>query len=228
MTRGSAVGDVLRTIAALQIDDDATAVRIARMLGYTSATLPEQRRRAHGRTAPSSVSATVPAAPGTAEITEGPVIDQPPLPDEVLLGLEETAPDAPAPRLLEVREMPEEEVSSVLPQRPVPASLSLVRAPSRRPADPPQPAPEPADLSSVTAEYVPPWPAPWAPGIAFAAAASMVDLHRVDIGAVVARLARGRRQGRLPTRHRLSGRRGLQLLLDHGDAMQARERELLA
>ncbi|BEL04356.1 hypothetical protein Q0Z83_025470 [Actinoplanes sichuanensis] len=220
MTWGSAIGDVLRAIAALEIDDDATAARVARMLGYTTATLPEQRPRTQRRAARSPVNVTVPARPKPTGGADNEMLGEPTTLAEALADAEDEAPDPPRPSLLEAEQIPEQQIVGALPQRPVPASLSLVRASLRLPADPPSPSSQQTDLSSVTADYMPPWPASWAPGIAFAAAASMVDLHRVDIGAVVARLAQGRRQGRLPTRHRLSGRRGLQLLLDHGDAMR--------
>ncbi|PKV89185.1 hypothetical protein [Streptomyces sp. TLI_146] len=73
--------------------------------------------------------------------------------------------------------------------------------------------------AAVPLTHEPPWKKDWARGIMFAAVATPVESREVDQRALLRGVAGRQALRAVPRRRRLSTRRGVQLLLDHGPGM---------
>jgi hypothetical protein len=223
--RRTAVGDLLTTLHGLRIDDRATAAMAARMLGLAVAVAAPQvgdEPAADGgraiaategleQTSPSRAGATAPSNVEESRAdTRRAHPANPPDPEPEL---------GPAPA---TRPRTWRTIAPRLPDRNLGASLTVASPATFPAADSRLGATGVAGLvtPSRAQRYVTPWRARWAPGIAFVVTATMSVARRVDLAAALRLVTRGRPIQRFPRRRRLTTRRGVQVLVDHGDSMR--------
>ncbi|WP_329402970.1 hypothetical protein [Streptomyces melanogenes] len=220
------LGDLVRALAELRPADLATAAAMAALLGQGHRT-PTPLPQSHGVRAVSggaSRPTTVPleGAPG------GPRRGTPAPPPRAITA--ERGPRAERPEPSE----PEgagpghggAERAVLLTHRPVDFSLTAIGGPAppateangANGAEPGAGLPE-RRTAAVPLTHEPPWKKNWARGIMFAAVATPVESREVDQRALLRGVAGRQALRAVPRRRRLSTRRGVQLLLDHGPGM---------
>lgn len=215
------LGDVVRAVAGLRPRDAAGAAAIARLLGLdaTAAAVSPGTRTARSRTVaqprsdqPSPASGgTVPGRPGDGrsapDTTEGPPLRSHPIDDA-----------APARNAQDAIRLTE---------RPLDFSLTALNGLRQAPSHPPSRSAPDAAASELLGHgtagsgqpHEPPWKVGWARGIMFAAVAAPLASRELDERSLVRRVARLDPVRSVPRRRRLSTRRGVQLLLDHGSGL---------
>ncbi|MFI1171000.1 hypothetical protein [Streptomyces melanogenes] len=217
------LGDLVRAMAELKPADLATAAAVAALLGQGNRT-PTAPSQSH------AVRAVVggagrPTAVRLEGASGGPRRSTPAPPPRAVTAERGPRAERPEPS------GPEEEVPGrdgaeravLLAHRPVDFSLTTigVPAPPATEANGTESGPGLPErrAAAVPLAHEPPWKKDWARGIMFAAVATPVESREVDQRALLRGVAGRQALRSVPRRRRLSTRRGVQLLLDHGPGM---------
>ncbi|MEU2077312.1 hypothetical protein [Streptomyces sp. NPDC013489] len=221
-TRGEVfLGDLARAVAGLRPADAETVAAMARLLHLEPA---RPTGSAYGDAASPSPVPLPPSpapSPATREGDLGSTTDESP---------EDLAAARPARRRRvddDVRARRSSERVRRLGDRRVDFSLTSLDPPAgavegrRDGSGSPAPDPELLRRGAVTTglRHEPPWKRDWERGVMFAAVSTTAESTVYDQPALLRRVARQEVLLSIPRRHRLTTRRGVQLLLDHGKAM---------
>ncbi|GIH02441.1 hypothetical protein Rhe02_05080 [Rhizocola hellebori] len=219
-----ALADFLRTVHALQITDPGHAAQVAALLGLGRP--PEATLVSPVISSTRAAVAASDAATATARQVND--IEPRPVTSAGSAGPGQSAEPAKEQPVAVARQVAGEEQASLarsrVPDRAIRVSVTRTSGASAGLRGEQSPGPNAAGwVGGVAAQgvqsYVAPWQRQWASGIMLASTATMQPARTLDMASAVRRIAKGEVIRRLPLGRRLTVRLGIQLLIDHAEAM---------